>query len=316
MASLAYPSPQPPVYHNTAVIRLMGTVYFTIFQDKPIYLKLECATILIEIICDLLYIKFIILDYTYVFGLIDILSNAIIFIFVILSLQNDDSTANTKEIMNKINDFRIRCASCLFGSKPETSPQQTQYEQPLQNLEQTEQDGHGHGRMYRSIPSHDYSQNIHTVQADETPVYTFGGRQAFKPSFYNSSWGQAYIEAQVKKEFNTLEKRHTDIGEVGMISSSDGTTQYIRFDEIPPTQDNYTGIGYYANIFVSPYFRRDGTPITWFSGIDKIGACLFIYNIIQFIYQLMMYTSIITSCREIPTLTTNSSTFQLERWLC
>lgn len=319
MASLAYPSPQPPVYHNTAVIRLMGTVYFTIFQDKPIYLKLECVSILLEMICDILYIKYIIVDYTYLFGLIDISSNALIFIFVVLSLQNDDSsTANTKEIMNKINDFRTRCVSCWFGSKQDALPQQQ--EQPLERLERTDRQYHGHGHgyehMYRSIPSHDHESH--------QPVYTFGGRQAFKPSFYNSSWGRDYIQAQVEKEFDTIEKRHTDIGEIGMITSSDGTTQYIRFDDIPPAPDNFTGIRHYANLFVSPYFTRDGSRITWFSGcpkIDKIGACLFIYNIIQFIYQLMMYTSIITSCREITIVTsvlnnTSSSTSTIQRFLC
>ena len=305
MASLAYPSPQPPVYHNTAVIRLMGTVYFTIFQDRPMYLKLECVTILLEMICDILYIKYIIIDYTYLFGLIDISSNALIFIFVVLSLQNDDSTANTKEIINKMNEFRTRCASCCwFGSKQETS---LPYQQPLERLERTDQQ---HGHMYSSIPSHDDSPH--------QPVYTFGGRQAFKPNFYNSSWGRDYIQTQVEKEFNTIETRHTELGEIGMITSPDGTTDYIRFDDIPPAQDNFTGIRHYANLFVSPYFTRDGTPITWFSGcptIDKIGLCLFIYNIIQFIYQLMMYSSIITSCREI---TNNSSinTGTIQRFLC
>jgi hypothetical protein len=315
MASLAYPSPQPPVYHNTAVIRLMGTVYFTIFQDKPVYLKLECVTILLEMICDILYIKYIILDYTYFFGLIDISSNALLFVFLVLSLQNDYSSANTKEMMNKINDFRTRCASYWIGSKQETSPPR---EQPLERLERTDRQHYGHGHIYTSIPSHDDSCS----QKNEQPVYTFGGRQAFKPSFYNSSWGRDYIEAQVEKEFDTIEKRHTDIGEIGMITSSDGTTQYIRFDDISPTQDNFTGIRHYANLFVSPYFTRDGTPITWFSGcpkIDKIGMCLFIYNIIQFIYQLMMYSSIMTSCREITSvtsITTNSSSSTIQRFLC
>jgi hypothetical protein len=304
MASLAYPSPQPPVYHNTAVIRLMGTVYFTIFQDRPMYLKLECVTILLEMICDILYIKYIIIDYTYLFGLIDISSNALIFIFVVLSLQNNNgSTANTKEIINKIDEFRTRCASCWFGSKQETS---LPYHQPLERLERTDRQ---HGHMYSSIPSHDDSHQ---------PVYTFGGRQAFKPNFYNSLWGRDYIQAQVEKEFNTIETRHTELGEIGMITSPDGTTDYIRFDDILPAQDNFTGIRHYANLFVSPYFTRDGTPITWFSGcptIDKIGLCLFIYNIIQFIYQLMMYSSIITRCREI-TNNSSISTGTIQRFLC
>jgi len=311
MASLAYPSPQPPVYYNTAVIRLMGTVYFTIFQDKPMYLKLECVTILLEMICDILYIKYIIIDYTYLFGLIDISSNALIFIFVVLSLQNDDRNAYTKEMINKMDEFLTRCSSCWFGSKQETSPPN---QQPLERLERTNRQRyeheheHEHEHMYRTIPTHD--------ESSYQPVYTFGGRQAFKPNFYNSSWGRDYIQAQVEKEFDTIEKRHTDLGEIGMITSSDGTTQYIRFDDNPPAQDNFTGMRHYANLFVSPYFTRDGTPITWFSNcptIDKIGMCLFIYNIIQFIYQLMMYSSIITSCREITNASSNST---IQQFLC
>ena len=60
LSSLAYPTPPPPLYHNIALIRMMGTVYFTLFHDKPIYLKLECLTILLEVIRDTLYIWYII----------------------------------------------------------------------------------------------------------------------------------------------------------------------------------------------------------------------------------------------------------------
>jgi hypothetical protein len=329
MSSLAYPTPIPPVYHNTAVLRMMGTIYFTIFQDKPFYLKLECATILIEMICDVLYIRYIILDYTYVFGVIDVISNALICVFILLSIQNGD--ANTKEVIDKIDDIRTTCVSCCFGIKNESNTNASAAYSPPQ----TEYKPRAH--MYKSVPSDDYNRTSSTNTAtttsatssttsyhDEAPVYTFGGRQAFKPSFYNSSWGRDYIQAKVEREFDRIDKHDTEIGDVGMITGADGTTQYIRFDEPDYKDYNSTnGINHYANIFVSPYFTRDGTPITWFSGcskIDKIGACLFIYNIIQFIYQLMMYSSIITSCRASAAtyeMTTNhTSTFQIERWLC
>jgi len=321
MSSLAYPSPPPPVYHNIAIIRLMGTIYFTIFQEKPFYLKLECATILLEILCDILYIKYIILDYTYIFGIFDVISNMMICIFVLLSIQNGD--INTKEIIDKMDDIRTTCIHCCFGLKNDPhsngSPQQpptptphSSYPQPIPLVSQTQYERHN-VHMYKSIPSD---------ERNEAPIYTFSGRQAFKPSFYNSSWGKEYIHGKVEREFDKIDKSDTEIGEIGMISGSDGTTQYIRFDE--PEYET-SGIHHYANIFVSPYLTKYGRPITWFSGcskIDKIGACLFIYNVIQFIYQLMMYSSIITSCRAVSAtassdLSTNhTNSFKIELWLC
>lgn len=337
MSSLAYPTPPPPVYHNIAVIRLMATVYFTIFQDKPLYLKLECATILLEVISDTLYIQYIIRDYTYIFGVFDICSNILFCVFVILSIKNATGGNETKEITEKLDEIRKTCVECCFGLKNTNHATNTNTnEVPLSHLERpppspspTPSPSHTMAHLYKSLPRDDHNNPSHRND-DEAPVYTFGGRQAFKPSFYNSSWGRDYIHTKVEREFDKIDKRDTEIGEVGMISGTDGTTQYIRFDDMPPPPDyNSSGINHYANIFVSPYFMRDGTPITWFSGcpkIDKIGACLFIYNIIQFIYQLMMYSSIITSCREnqniINIININninngtSSTFHIEQWLC
>jgi hypothetical protein len=61
------------------------------------------------------------------------------------------------------------------------------------------------------------------------------------------------------------------------------------------------GAAHYANIFVSPYFTKDGTPITAFSGggsacLCNISGVLFTYNLLQFIYQLMMYSNIMVTC--------------------
>lgn len=335
ISSLAYPSPPPPVYHNIAVTRLMGTVYYTIFQDKPFYLKLECLTILLEIICDALYIRYIIQDYTYIFGVLDICSNALFCVFVILSIKNGD--IKTEKFAEKMDEIRKTCVSCCFGwrrNEQSDSNVQYEYEQPLRPFERTERTVNTTCHLYKSLPSDEFGNanprtSLSQQPQEEAPVYTFGGRQAFKPSFYNSSWGKDYIQSKVEREFDKIEKRDTEIGDVGMITGTDGTTQYIRFDEFDAAAAGSTGINHYANLFVSPYFMRDGTPITWFSGctnIDKIGVCLFIYNVIQFIYQLMMYSSIVTSCREYVVLnnitntttstSTSTATIQTQRWLC
>ena len=317
ITSLAYPTPPPPVYHNIALTRLMGTVYFTIFKDKPFYLKLECVTILLDVICDTLYIQYIIHDYTYIFGILDIFTNVIFCIFILLSIENGDT-----RIFEKMEDIRLTCVSCCFGWKrPDIREQQQQQEQeehqrPLRTYEMNERNT---PHLYKSVPSNDTNN-------ETTPVYTFGGRQAFKPSFYNSSWGREYIQAKVERDFERIERCSTGISDIGIITDSNGNTQYIRFED-PEYANNSTygdtGINHYANLFISPYFTRDGSQITLFSycaNIDGIGVCLFIYNLIQFIYQLMMYSSIIESCRHYNNATvintTASNEFKIEQWLC
>jgi hypothetical protein len=99
-----------------------------------------------------------------------------------------------------------------------------------------------------------------------------------------------------------------------MVTSSDGTTQYIRFDDADAGAG--AGAGAYASIFVSPYYDKYGNQITSFSSwtkADTVGACLFIYNLLQFIYQLMMYKSIVKSCREADIVGFNTT---MVRWLC
>ena len=113
ITSIAYPTPPPPVYHNIALTRLMATVYFTIFKDKPFYLKLECAAIILDVICDTLYIQYIIHDYTYIFGVIDIVTNVLFCIFVVLTIKNGETPA--AKIVEDIEEIRITCVTCCFG---------------------------------------------------------------------------------------------------------------------------------------------------------------------------------------------------------
>ena len=316
LSSLAYPTPPPPLYHNIALTRMMGTVYFTLFQDKPIYLKLECLTILLEVIRDALYIKYIIQDYTYLFGVFDIVGNLLFCVVVGLSIENGEN--RWPIISESFEGIRKTCFGCWFGGGPSggPSPNDGKLAQASSGGDRVgggaaheaprELDARGH--LYQSLSINETS--------DEAPVYTFGSHQTFKPSFYSSSWGREYISAKVDREFDRIDKACGSGGdEIGMISKTDGTTQYIRFDDAEAA----AGANHYANIFVSPYFTKDGTQITSFSGwtkVDSIGVCLFIYNLIQFIYQLVMYSSIVRSCREYHASGAVAENGILARWLC
>ena len=298
LSSLAYPSPPPPLYHNIALARMMGTVYFTLFQNKPFYLKLECATILLEVIRDTLYIWYIIRDYTYIFGVFDIISNLLFCTVVGLSLSNDEGSWD--RINESLEGIRKTCLGCCWTTANTGTP-------PLP----TAKTAKAANAVYASLPTQD--SHSHTARKEEEPIYTFGmHRQAFKPSFYSTLSGREYLNANIEREFDQIDKN-------GMIKSADGTTQYIRFDDLHDSGAGAGGAHHYANIFVSPYFTKDGTPITTFSAwtkTDSIGVCLFIYNLIQFIYQLMMYRSIVAGCAETQTQTPPENAERLLRWMC
>lgn len=304
LSSLAYPSPPPPLYHNIALARMMGTVYFTLFRDKPFYLKLECVTILLEVIRDGLYIWYIIRDYTYVFGVFDIISNLLFCTVVGLSLSNNEGSWD--RINESLEGIRKTCLGCCW-TRTSTGSATTTTASATATASAT--------NMYSSLPTHDHHPDT-TTHKEEEPIYTFGThRQAFKPNFYSSSWGREYLNTKVEREFDQIDSN-------GMIKSADGTTQYIRFDDTPESMAGAgaSGAHHYANIFVSPYFTKEGTPIpvsvtfSEWTKTDSIGVCLFIYNLFQFIYQLMMYRSIVAGCAE--TENNKDISERLLRWIC
>ena len=289
LSSLAYPSPSPPVYHNIALIRLMGTVYFTLFNDKPIYLKLECATILLQVICDALYIRYIIQDYTYLFGVFDIIGNLLFCAAIVLSIENGEN--RWSKLSEKFEGVRRTCFMCCLGGDDRAR-------HPMI----------GRRDIYTSL-STDADADDEAPTAPTAPTFTSGRGGVRQP--FKSPWGRESVNAKIEREFDRIDNYRSD---GGVISGADGTTQYIRFD----ATESGAGANHYANLFVSPYFSKDGTPITSFSGwtkADSIGACLFIYNLAQFIYQLMMYSSIIAGCREYQA-TTTAMPERLLRWLC
>jgi len=311
LSSLAYPTPPPPFYHNIALMRMMGTVYFTLFNNKPIYLKLECATILLEVIRDALYIKYIIQDYTYIFSVIDIVSNLLF--CIVIGLSVDNGIGKWSKISERFEGLWETCLGCCFKKEQNTGL-------PIYDMNQASTREEASNRPTNKNYAYT-SLSSNTSDADTTPVYTFGGRQAFKPQFYSSPWGREYLNAKIEREFDRIDVGNERNGSenVGMISKTDGTIQYIRFDE-QDTDNATAGANHYANIFVSPYFAKDGTRITSFTGwtkVDSVGVCLFIYNLIQFIYQLLIYYSIITSCRAVHTADIPSdSTDKMKQWLC
>ena len=305
LSSLAYPTPPPPVYHNIALMRMMGTVYFTMFHDKPIYLKLECVTILLEVIRDVLYIRYIIQDYTYIFGVFDIVSNLLFCVVIGLSIENGDG--QWSKISERFEGIRETCVGCCWRGAPSQQPQQQP--PPASN---------NGNRALNSVHLYTSLANNETDTEAADPVYTFSGRQAFKPSFYSSSWGHEYLNSKVEREFDRI-----DVGcdrgseHIGMISKTDGATEYIRFDDTEAAGGTAASANHYANIFVSPYFAKDGTRVTSLSGwtkVDSVGVCLFIYNLIQFIYQLLIYYSIVTSCRAVHAASDENE--RMARWLC
>jgi len=299
LSSIAYPTPPPPVYHNIALMRMMGTVYFTMFHDKPIYLKLECVTILLEVIRDALYIRYIIQDYTYIFGVFDIVSNLLFCVVIGLSIENGDG--QWSKISERFEGIRETCVGCCWKGPNPPPPASINGNRALNSL-----------HLYTSLA------NNETDAEAADPVYTFSGRQAFKPSFYSSSWGREYLNSKVEREFDRI-----DVGcergseNIGMISRTDGATEYIRFNDTEAASGTSAAANHYANIFVSPYFAKDGSRVTSLSGwtkVDSVGVCLFIYNLIQFIYQLLIYYSIVTSCRAVHASSDENE--RMARWLC
>lgn len=292
LTTFAYPAPPPTLYQNVALVRLGTTVYLSMYRKDPFYLKLDCASIVLKIICDALYVGYIITNYTYIFGIFDIFSDIIFFVVVNISLRNGEKW---EQISKKIEETHRAFIKCCCGWEVSNGRSGTGGDEIG-----------GGGYRYTSLPSEPDAPPSTPVAA---PMYTFGGRQAFKPGFYNSSWGREYLNTKVAHEFDTINRHSIGGGGGGggqgsaTITGVDGT-EYIRFDEASTSTSTGggadMGAAHYANIFVSPYFTKDGTPITAFSGDAtcrcNIGGVLFTYNLLQFIYQLMMYSNIMLTC--------------------
>ena len=300
LTTFAYPAPPPTLYQNVALVRLGTTVYFSMYRKDPFYLKLDCASIVLKIICDALYVGYIITNYTYIFGIFDIFSDIIFFIVVNISLRNGEKW---EQISEKIEETRLAFIKCCCGWELSNGRSGTG----------DVEEGVG-GYRYASLPSEPGAPpSTPTTTTDayahaHTPIYTFGGRQAFKPGFYTSSWGREYLNTKVAREFDTINSIGGNGGNgqgSATITGAEGT-EYIRFDEAGAGAGADMGAAHYANIFVSPYFTKDGTPITAFTGAGanvsacrcNIGILLFTYNLLQFIYQLMMYSNIMLTCGE------------------
>ena len=289
LTTFAYPAPPPTLYQNVALVRLGTTVYFSMYQKEPLCLKLDCASIVLKIICDALYVGYIITNYTYIFGIFDIFSDIVFFVVVNISLRNGEKW---EQISKKIEAIHLAFIKCCCGWEVNGRS----------GTEDCEVGGGGY--RYTSLPS---EPGAPPSTPNAAPMYTFGGRQAFKPGFYTSSWGREYLNTKVAQEFDTINRHGGGGGGGGQgsatITGAEGT-EYIRFDEASASAD--MGAAHYANIFVSPYFTKDGTPITAFSGsggsgsacLCNISGLLFTYNLLQFIYQLMMYSNIMVTCGE------------------
>ena len=288
LTTFAYPAPPPTLYQNVALVRLGTTVYFSMYRKDPFYLKLDCASIVLKIITDALYVGYIITNYTYIFGIFDIFSDIVFFIVVNISLRNGETSV--EQISKKIEAIHLAFIKCCCGWEVATTNGRSGT---------SDCEAGGGGYRYTSLPS---EPGAPPSTPNAAPMYTFGGRQAFKPGFYTSSWGREYLNTKVAQEFDTINRYGGGGGQGSATITGAEGTEYIRFDEASASAD--MGAAHYANIFVSPYFTKDGTPITAFSGsgggacLCNISGLLFTYNLLQFIYQLMMYSNIMLTCGE------------------
>ena len=294
LTTIAYPAPPPTIYQNVVLVRLATTVYFGMSPKDTFYLKLDCASIVVKVVCDALYVRYIITNYTYIFGIFDILCYIIFFIAVMFSLQNG---GGWEQVSEKIEQIYVACVERCCGGSVATHQQHGSGVYHYTSLpSDIETPGAGPGATPGAGPG------ATPTPTPTTPIYTFGGRQPFKPEFYSSSWGRDYLNMKIDREFDTIHLNTTayTYGDHGSatIHGCDGT-EYIRFDEETSRID--ASAAHYANIFVSPYFERDGTPITLLSGAMKFCKCnlsgmILTYNLIHFIYQLMMYSNIMFTC--------------------
>ena len=123
----------------------------------------------------------------------------------------------------------------------------------------------------------------------------------FKQNFYKSS-SQNTIENEYEKIDRPIP---TTAAQLPPYNQSKNT-MYVNFDEY----DN--GASNYANTFVTPYFDRNGNPITSLLCKENAQEILFIIgSLLHFIYQIMIYTNIINTCK-----TYNTTLDYTQKLLC
>lgn len=125
MSTLAYPAPIPPVYHNMAIIRIISTAGLGIFPTSRAALFIDCGTIAAKVITDGLYIRYIVSNFTYIMGILDIVSDTLFVGLILYStiysddeqeydVNSNDNNALIDKIRRTLKKIRGKLQYCLF----------------------------------------------------------------------------------------------------------------------------------------------------------------------------------------------------------
>jgi len=357
MASLTYPTPPPPLYHSIVISRLASTVYFGYYPTSRSSFIADCLTITVKIISDALYIRYIVTNYTIVFGILDIISDTIFIIIVLASVSNNDAINDKLKILKgKIQHYMFTCCGIIdqneymrihtpklpsFRNNKELNEQQTH---AFQRYSRQYDETRGH-YAYTSIPSSENDNNANpltfpspymsTTQKTNSvltepkvlnPIYSSGQyqtpsntnikthqRQPFKPSYYAKSGIEheeeySFLSKSPSNEVNVPQTHplpHPPTQPLFIHSSKN--TMYVNFDNYDNVTNNY------ANIFVSPFYDKNGNSITIFSSLCKCSGItpdifFVVGNICHLIYQIMIYINITNTCKTYTILSQNSTT--------
>jgi hypothetical protein len=320
MSTIAYPTHTPPIFHNIVVTRIISTVYLGFFPESRISLIIDCCTMGIKMVIDTLYIRYIVTNYTAIFGILDIISD-VIFLYMIIrpnetvsnllskifeycgfKFNYDNNTVESEQpetYLRYSREYDNTRGHYVYSTIPtstpldHTTPQQPSSPQKLPPLQQP-----SHVRLEHITTFSSERQSLHETQShnsrDVNPFIQHHPRQLnpFKQNFYRSS--QNINENEYEKIDRPIPTTQMPIG-----NHSIKNTMYVNFEEYDKGASNY------ANTFVTPYFDRNGAPITSLLCKDNAQEiCFIVGSILHFIYQIMIYINIINTCKTYTTLDT------------
>ena len=336
MTSLAYPQPTPPLFHNIAVARIASTTYLGILPTSRVSLLFDCFTMTLKIVNDALYIRYVVSNYTYIFGILDIVGD-ILFIYTIL-VDNESTAGMPRKILSAIAAIAEYCG-CKFNYKTtsddseDTARRQEQEQEPEIYLRYSREYNESRKHyVYSTIPStppiasmqtspqapppspqrhqHQLATHMTTFSSDgrvTTRSAEYAPRQInpFKSNFYKTPEYEQEYENIVAQ--NTMPAAPSapaapaapaaQTPRIPHPSHNNNNTMYVNFDDYDHGASNY------ANTFVSPYFDSNGSPIT--ARLCTRETLFIVGNILHFIYQIMIYINIINTCKTYTSATTD-----------
>jgi len=353
MSSIAYPVPVPPLYHNIIVSRFASTAYLGLYPSSRISLVADYITITLKIISDTLYVRYIVSNYTFIFGILDII-NDIIFISLILI-----SSSQITIIKNIAHHYIFTCFGLFDKNEymknhtpilPEFGYQtEHREEQPYLRFSREYNETRKH-YVYSSIPTTNHAsthtQATHPQATHPQATYpqaTYPQATYPQATYPTTSASPSNSHREVKPTISTTKYPHRVITpfKPSFYARNTDETEYVE-DYQPPSPsppppspthqpvfspsysskndmyvnfDEYDhGTTSYSNIFVSPFYDSNGNPITICSSCN-ITLLFILGNIFHLLYQIMIYINITDTCKTYISLPSQNIT-TMTHFLC